>query len=208
MLCTSPQHVSSHGLTRNLTTSRRFAWKALIPELGCSGSIQNSVGHLVYGMVVNSPLLRVAEPQTTTCNLVRLCSASASHERALGFSGSSCFRFGLRSAIPPKLCCDSPQQAPLRMPVCLVVSGLFKASMLELIDQSTCLVELVLVPVLVRAALRTSSDASSRCSRICPSRGLVELVLLRAAHVVLFLSVLSQRGDFSCSLTVLCFLSL
>ena len=35
-------------------------------------------------------------------------------------------RFGLRAAVPPKLWCDSPQLSqlsPLRLAVCLVVSG-------------------------------------------------------------------------------------
>ena len=36
------------------------------------------------------------------------------------------FRFGLRAAVPPKLCrCDSPQLSPLRLAVCLMVSGHF-----------------------------------------------------------------------------------
>ena len=64
----------------------------------------------------------------------------ASRDRALICSGSSCYRFGLRVAIPPKLCesrhmyrcfllsrviCTrlSPQLSPLRAAVCLVVSG-------------------------------------------------------------------------------------
>ena len=43
--------------------SRHYAWKAVIPELGCSGSVQSSVqssvGHLVVGMVVDSAVARV-----------------------------------------------------------------------------------------------------------------------------------------------------
>ena len=35
------------------------------------------------------------------------------------------FRLGLRVAIPPKLCCDSPQLSPLRLATCLMVSGHF-----------------------------------------------------------------------------------
>ena len=31
--------------------------------------------------------------------------------------------FGIRVAIPSKLCCDSPQLSPLRLAMCLVVSG-------------------------------------------------------------------------------------
>ena len=35
------------------------------------------------------------------------------------------FRLVLRVAIPPKLCCDSPQLSPLRLATCLMVSGHF-----------------------------------------------------------------------------------
>ena len=70
------------------------------------------------------------------------------------------------------------------------------ADMLALIDRSACLVEPAVVellysyPVLLPpSALSTSSAASGRCSRISPSRFLVEgLVLLRAAHPELLLS--------------------
>ena len=55
--------------------------------------------------------------------------------------------FGLRGALPPKLSrCDSSQLSPLRLAVCLVVQrALLDADMLELIDRSACLVELVTV---------------------------------------------------------------
>ena len=39
--------------------SRHCAWRSVIPELGCSGSVQRSVGHLVVGMVVDSAVPRV-----------------------------------------------------------------------------------------------------------------------------------------------------
>ena len=68
----------------------------------------------------------------------------------------------------------------------------------KLIDRSACLVEPVVVervlfsslPCSCKPAPSTSSAASSRCSRMSPSRGLVErLVLLRAAHSELLLSL-------------------
>ena len=66
---------------------------------------------------------------------------------------ASCF--GLRGALPPKLSrCDSSQLSPLRLAVPRGQRALLDADMLELIDRSACLVELVTVgscapPVLV-----------------------------------------------------------
>ena len=76
--------------------------------------------------------------------------------------------------------------------------ALLDADMRKLIDRSACLVEPVVVervlfsslPCSCKPAPGTSSAASSRCSRMSPSRGLVEgLVLLRAAHSELLLSL-------------------
>ena len=89
--------------------------------------------------------------------------------------------------------------------LCLVVSGHSSdADMLELIDRSACLVELVTVescapPVLVLSpAASTSSAASGRCSRIPPPRGLVEGLLLPESSLlsalVFSLRLLSLTG--------------
>ena len=107
-------------------------------------------------------------PQWSFLPLPALCRKSshvaALHESALsicvwGDRGSlpwSGFpRFGLRGRLPKKLShCDSSQLSPLRLTVCLVERALLDADMLELIDRSACLVELVTVescapPVLV-----------------------------------------------------------
>ena len=79
----------------------------LVPELGCSGSVQSSVGHLVVGMVVDSAVPRVVhfceslgmprrwslclEGQTAICTFRQALLCWASRDRALGCSGTSCF---------------------------------------------------------------------------------------------------------------------
>ena len=105
------------------------------------------------------------------------------------------FRFGLRVAIPPKLCCDSPQLSPLRLATCLMVSALLDADMPLLIDRSACLVEPVAVellapPVLVlspQQALPTPRQVAAHETHREASLSKV-LSLLRAAHSELLLS--------------------
>ena len=135
-------------------------------------------------------------------------------------------RFGLRGALPPKLC------ATLRscrrcVQLCASWSAGTPRRMLELIDRSTCLVEPVTVGVLCSSracavpAASTSSAASGRCSRVSPPRGLVEGLLLpscslRAAPVAslrLFVHPSSARlqlrglGVAACTWVTACFLS-
>ena len=133
-------------------------------------------------------------------------------------------RFALRGALPPKLgLCDSSQLSPLRLAVCLVGQrALLNADMLQLIDQSACLVEPVAVescaspPVLVLSpAASTSSAASGRCSRMSFPRGLVEGLLLpesslRAAFVASLRLLLLDDRDLSlfCHVVdIMCFLT-
>ena len=101
------------------------------------------------------------------------------------------FRFGLWVALPPKLSrCDS--SAAVAAAFGCVPRGqwaLLDADVFALIDGSSCLLEPLLVgiallifPVLVQAAPGSSSAATGRCSRISPSRGLVEgLVVPRSS---------------------------
>ena len=120
------------------------------------------------------------------------------------------FRSGLRAAVPPKLSlCDSPQPSPLRLALCLMVSGHFSTQ--------TCLHWLTGLhvqwslffflsprsghdfpswypfagrssrpgsrPSLVRPFVSASSAASGRCSRISPSRGCLSAPGLCPSHL-------------------------
>ena len=97
------------------SSSRHCAWRSMVPELCCSGSVQCSVGHLVVRMVVDYAVPRVVHfcaPLGIPCRwslcleslyrkrrsspFVRLCSAF--RDRALVCSGSSCFRLGCSPA--------------------------------------------------------------------------------------------------------------
>ena len=184
------------------------------PELGCSSPFQSSVGHIVVGMVVDSAVPREAWStfvrrwerlvvgvcaskvctQTAFCTSHQVLLGLASRDRALVCSGSSCYRFGLQIAIPPKLCKSrhnsrvrsalvSPQLSLLRLAVCLVVSGH--------LSTQTCSRRLTGLHVwwsllswslssraCAVPALSTSSAASCRCSRMYPPRGHVEGPLL------------------------------
>ena len=71
------------------------------------------------------PLPRMSVSQTAICTFRQALLCLVSRDRALRCSGLSCFRFGLRGRLSPKLCCDSPQLPPLRLAVCLLVSGHF-----------------------------------------------------------------------------------
>ena len=114
----SPQHHSEE----DSSPSRHCAWRSVVPELGCSGTVQSLVGHLVVGMAVDSALPRVVHfsaslgvprrrsplprrsvPRTAICTSRWALLCSASRGRALGCSGTSCFRFGLRGRLQPKL---------------------------------------------------------------------------------------------------------
>ena len=114
----------------------------------------------------------------STSRQALLCSAS--RDRALVCSGSSCFRFGLRAAVPPKLCLRvRGTLVPAAVPAaygCLPRGQWvpLDAEMFELIDRTSCLVEPVVVERVLFSSLScsrkpapgTSSAASSRCSRI------------------------------------------
>ena len=120
--------------------------------LGCpphalsrAASLQSSLDHRIHGMVVDSvvprvvhflcvaknasslePLPRRSVSQSAICTFHQalLCSVfPRSYTRLLLFV---VFCFGPRAAIPPKLSlCDSPQLSPLRLALCLLVSGHF-----------------------------------------------------------------------------------
>ena len=212
------------------SSSKHCAWKSVIPELGCSCSVQSSVGHLVVGMVVDSAVARVVHfcaslrmpcrwslprrsvPPTAFCTSRQALPCSASRDRALVCSGSSCFRFGRRAAVPPKHC--SRVRTTLVPAAVAAAYGCvprgqrapLDADMLELIDRSACLVKPVLVVSSARASrtehvqrrvgsLLASVTIARSCGRSC------------APNPELLLSLLSQRGNYSCSLTVLCTLS-
>ena len=86
----------------------------MIPELGWPPCRRHGRG---FRRATCGPLLRVAEnassleslprrsvPQTAFCTSRQALLCSAFRDRALVCSGSSCFRFGLRGTVPPKLC--------------------------------------------------------------------------------------------------------
>ena len=83
---------------------------------------------LFFTILLSSAAL--ARPLQPLCVEVILLPANTRHP-ALVISLSTdatvlrVFRLGLRVAIPPKLCCDSPQLSPLRLATCLMVSGHF-----------------------------------------------------------------------------------
>ena len=141
-------------------------------------------------------LPRRSVPQTAFCTSRQALLCSASRDRALVCSGSSCFRFGLRAAVPPKLCLRvRTTLVPAAVPAAYgcVPRGQWApldADMFELIDRSSCLVEpvvigraILLLPVLAQTAPSTSSVASGRCSRMSPSLGR-ELLSLLSQRVV------------------------
>ena len=125
------------------------------------------------------PLLRVAGnassleslhrrsvPQTAICTSRQALLHSASRDRALVCSGSSCFRFGLRAAVPPKLCLRvRTTLVPAAVPVAYgcVPRGQWApldADMFEFIDRSSCLVE----PVVVGRASRLLPVLAQTCT--------------------------------------------
>ena len=86
----------------------------MIPELGWPPCRRHGRG---FRRATCGPLSRVAGnassleslrrrsvKQTAICTSRQALLCSASRDRVLVCSGSSCFRFGLRAAVPPKLC--------------------------------------------------------------------------------------------------------
>ena len=120
----------------------------MIPELGWPPCRRNVRG---FRRATCGPLLRVAGnassleslprrsvPQTAICTSRQALLCSASRDRALVCSGSSCFRFGLRALVPAAVtaaygCVPRGQWAPL------------DADVFELIERSSCPVEPVVV---------------------------------------------------------------
>ena len=130
-----------------------------IPELGWPPCRRHGRG---FRRATCGPLLRFAGnasslesvprrsvPQTAFCTFRQALLCSASRDRALVCSGTSCHRFGLRAAVPPKLRLRMRGQwAPL------------DADMFVLIDRSSCLVD--------RDALRKVLCSPSCSSRAAP----------------------------------------
>ena len=124
--------------------------------------------------------------------LVRPSLCSASRDRALVCPGSSYFRFGLRAAVPPKLCLRvHTTLVPAAVPAAYgcVPRGQWApldADMFELIDRSSCLVEpvvvgkaILLLPVLAQTCTQHVQRRVRPLLAKYPSRGLEEgLVLL------------------------------
>ena len=200
----------------------------MIPELGWPPCRRHGRG---FRRATCGPLLRVAGnassleslprrsvPQTAFCTSRQALLCSASRDRALVCSGSSCFRFGLRAAVPPKLC--------LRVRTTLVPAAVtaaygcvprgqwapLDADMFELIDRSACLVEpvvvgraILLLPVLAQTCTQHVQRRDPVAAREYPHREALRKVLCspscssRAAPVALVTK--------NSRLTVLCTLS-
>ena len=116
------------------------------------------------------------------------------------------FRIGLWGALLPNLrCCDSPQLSPLRLAVCLVVSGaLLDVDMNALVDRSPRLVEPVLVVSHARAgrtehvqrrvqSLLATIPIAKPCGRSCAP----EILVLRASLLLLSLSPSRIRNSLA-----------
>ena len=120
-------------------------------------------------------------------------------------------------ALRPPGC--TPAEALLRLSAAVAAAygrvprgqwALLNADMLELIDRSACLVEAVLVVFSRARAGRTEHvqrRVRSLLANIPIARPCGRSCAPRAAHPELLLSLSSQRGDYSCSLTVLWTLS-
>ena len=135
------------------------------------------------------PLLRVAEnasslkslprrsvPQTAFCTSRQALLCSASRDRAtrllriVVFSASASGLQSRRSSVRECVRHSCPQLSPLRMAVCLVVSGhLSTQTCFELIDRSSCLVEPVVVvgrtTLLLPVLAQTCTQHVQRCVR-------------------------------------------
>ena len=97
----------------------------------------------------------------------KVCTQTASRDRALVSSGSSCYRFGLRAAVLPKLCLRvRATLGPAAVPAVYgcVPRGQWApldADVFELINRSACLVEpfvvgraILLLPVLAQTCTK------------------------------------------------------
>ena len=205
------------------SSSKHCAWKSVIPELGCSCSVQSSVGHLVVGMVVDSVarvvhFLRVAEnalslesaSKVCTANrrsapLVRLCPArrlpAIGHSSALvrRVSASASGLQSRRSTV--RECVSIPGSSSFPQAVAAAYGCVprgqrapLDADMLELIDRSACLVEPVLV--VSRARASRTEHVRRRVGSL-----LASVTIARpcgkscAPNPELLLSLLSQRGN-------------
>ena len=135
----------------------------------------------------------------------------------LGFP-RSCTRLLWFVVFPLRPMGCTPAEALLRLSAAVAAAygrvprgqwALLDAAMFELIDRSECLVDAVVVVSRARASrtehvqrrvgsLLVNIPSARPCGRSCAPR---------AAHPELLLSLLSQIGDYSCSLTILCTLS-
>ena len=145
---------------------------------------------------------------SATSRQALLCSAS--RDRALVCSGSSCFRFGLKAAVPPKLCLrvrTTLAPAPVPAAYGCVPRGQWAPldeGMFALIDRSSLLLAepFCCHPCSRKPAPSTSSAVSGRCSRKNPSRGLEEgLVLPSCSSRAALLSQRVVASQYLCTLS-------
>ena len=124
-------------------------------------------------------------------------------------------RFGLRGALPPKLSlCDSSQLSPLRLAVCLVVSGHFSTQTCSNrltrlhVWWSLLLWSLVLLPCLCCHPQQARPAPGPVAARECPFReALWKVFCSLRAHSELLLSLHCDScswmiGTFLCSVTL------
>ena len=149
----------------------------MIPELGWPPCRRHGRG---FRRATCGPLLRVAGNASSLgvfasklCTANGFCTSrqallcSASRDRALVCSGSSCFRFGLRAAVPPNLCLvvrTTLIPAAVHAASGCVPRGQWApldADMFELIDRSSYLVE----PVVIGRAIMLLPVLAQTCTQ-------------------------------------------
>ena len=173
----------------------------MIPELGCSGSVQSSVGHLVIGMVVDSAVPRVVH---FCASLGTPCRWSLCLEGLYRKRRSASF-VGLCSARLPAIVHSSALVRRVSASASGVHSRRRSDATLRSCRRCVWPCASWSVGTSRRRHARIDSPVSmSLLANVPIARPCGRSCAPRAAHPEL---LLSQRGDYSCSLTVLCTLS-